>query len=46
MQSNRHLTFSLKIVHRAMRWLTGLLWLTKEEQQQAGILYPNEQRYG
>jgi len=44
-QPNR-LTVSLKIVNRAIRWLTGLVWLTREEQQAAGILYPGKQRYG
>lgn len=44
-QPNR-LTVCLEIVNRAVRWLTGLIWLTKQEQQDAGILYPHQQRYG
>jgi len=44
-QPNR-LTISLKIVNRAIHWLAGLIWLTREEQQAAGIIYPGKRRYG
>jgi len=34
----------LQVVNHAIQWLTGLMQLTEEEQKDAGICYPGNQR--
>lgn len=35
----------LQAINRIINWLAGLVELTEEEEQNAGIYYPNHQRY-
>jgi len=46
-QSNRFLTvMQISAISRSLlNWLAGLLQLTEEEQNDAGIYYPADQRY-